>query len=93
MSHNSDNYNNVDDNVCSSLSTYIAIFLGHTYVFIVYREEYYSMKKQWKSFSEVQLQRFRLFGEHRDEISEHVINYILMNILIQHCLIKPSLKV
>ena len=42
----------------------------------MYREEYHSMKKQWKSFSEVQLQRFRLFRDHRHLISERLFVFI-----------------
>ena len=48
----------------------------------MYREEYYSMKEQWKPFSEVQLQRFQFFGEHREFISEQlivIIEYIAIN--------------
>ena len=52
----------------------LLILLGHKYVYVytvvynMYREEYHLMKKQWKSFSEVQLQRFQLFEEHRELI-------------------------
>ena len=33
------------------------------------------MKKQWKSFSDIQLQRFQHFREHRELISEYPTQY------------------
>lgn len=40
------------------------------------------MKKQWKSFSEIQLKRFRLLREHRHLISEQLI--VLLKYVISY---------
>ena len=46
---------------------------------LMYREDYHSMKKQWKLFSEVQLQRFRLFEEHRELIRKLAADLVNIN--------------
>ena len=72
--------------ILDAIWSLVAIYAVYCDVLCMYREEYYSMKKQWKSFSVVQLQIFRLFREHRDLISEQLIELklILMNISILH---------
>ena len=40
------------------------------------------MKKQWKSFSEIQLKRFRLLRDNRHLISEQLIVFIGINLII-----------
>ena len=59
----------------------------------MYRVEYHSMKKQWKSFSEVQLQRFRLFEEHRELIRKLAADLVNINERYNAALYNKSLHV
>ena len=60
---------------------------------LMYREDYHSMKKQWKSFSEVQLQRFQLFEEHRELIRKLAADLVNVNEHYNAALYNKSLHV
>ena len=79
MSHNNISHAMMIRSICTQLLYSWKQFpwiLSYIYVNCVvpcYREEYHSMKKQWKSFSEIQLNRFRVLRDNRDLISKQLV--------------------